>query len=148
MIQSFTFISENLKINISVQIEDILDLNEIKGLMKAKFTVTLNWLDRYTKYVNLNKDEKLNILKTHQKRQLWMPTLFFSNAAENNVGSFTDDLSIGRIGLIDQKINGTFSPLSDVKNHKQYNGHEGYVFLVIFLRKRQKIINFYFFSEY
>ena len=112
--------------NISVQIEEILDLNEIKGLMKAKFTVILNWLDRYTKYVNLNKDENLNILKKHQKKQLWMPTLFFSNAAENNVGSFTDDSSIGRISLIDQKINGTFSPLSDVKNHKQYNGHEGY----------------------
>ena len=54
MIQDFTFISENLKINISVQIEDILDLDEIKGLMKAKFTVKLNWLDRYTKYVNLS----------------------------------------------------------------------------------------------
>ena len=126
MIQDFTFISENLKINISVQIEDILDLDEIKGLMKAKFTVKLNWLDRYTKYVNLNKNENLNILKMHQKKELWMPTLFFSNAAENNVGSFIDDLSIGRIILIDQNINGTFSPLSDVKNHKQYNGHEGY----------------------
>ena len=126
MIQDFTFISENLKINISVQIEDILDLDEIKGLMKAKFTVKLNWLDRYTKYVNLNKNENLNILKMHQKKELWMPTLFFSNAAENNVGSFLDDLSIGRISLIDQNINGTFSPLSDVKNHKQYNGHEGY----------------------
>ena len=126
MIQDFTFISENLKINISVQIEDILDLNELKGLMNAKFTVKLNWLDRYTKYVNLNKNENLNILKMHQKKELWMPTLFFSNAAENNVGSFIDDLSIGRISLIDQNINGTFSPLSDVKNHKQYNGHEGY----------------------
>ena len=126
MIQDFTFISENLKINISVQIEDILDLDEIKGLMKAKFTVKLNWLDRYTKYVNLNKNENLNILKMRQKKELWMPTLFFSNAAENNVGSFIDDLSIGRISLIDQNINGTFSPLSDVKNHKQYNGHEGY----------------------
>ena len=126
MIQDYTFISENLKINISVQIEDILDLDEIKGLMKAKFTVKLNWLDRYTKYVNLNKNENLNILKMRQKKELWMPTLFFSNAAENNVGSFIDDLSIGRISLIDQNINGTFSPLSDVKNHKQYNGHEGY----------------------
>ena len=127
MIQDFTFISENLKINISVQIEDILDLDEIKGLMKAKFTVKLHWLDRYTKYVNLNKNENLNILKMRQKKELWMPTLFFSNAADNNVGSFIDDLSIGRISLIDQKINGTFSPLSDVKNHKQYNGHEGYL---------------------
>ena len=126
IIQGFTFISENLKINISVQIEDILDLDEIKGLMKAKFTVKLNWLDRYTKYVNLNKNENLNILKMRQKKELWMPTLFFSNAADNNVGSFIDDLSIGRIILIDQNINGTFSPLSDVKNHKQYNGHEGY----------------------
>ena len=126
MIQDFTFISENLKINISIQIEDIIDLDEIKGLMKAKFTVKLNWLDTYTKYVNLNKNENLNILKMCQKKELWMPTLFFSNAAENNVGSFIDDLSIGRISLIDQNINGTFSPLSDVKNHKQYNGHEGY----------------------
>ena len=126
IIQGFTFISENLKINISVQIEDILDLNELKGLMNAKFTVKLNWLDRYTKYVNLNKNENLNILKMRQKKELWMPTLFFSNAADNNVGSFIDDLSIGRISLIDQNINGTFSPLSDVKNHKQYNGHEGY----------------------
>ena len=126
IIQDFTFISENLKINISVQIQDILDLDEIKGLMTAKFTVKLNWLDRYTKYVNLNKNENLNILKMRQKKELWMPTLFFSNAAENNVGSFLDDLSIGRISLIDLKINGTFSPLSDVKNHKQYNGHEGY----------------------
>ena len=126
IIQGFTFISENLKINISVQIEDILDLNELKGLMNAKFTVKLNWLDRYTKYVNLNKNENLNILKMRQKKELWMPTLFFSNAADKNVGSFIDDLSIGRISLIDQNINGTFSPLSDVKNHKQYNGHEGY----------------------
>ena len=94
--------------------------------MKAKFAIKLKWIDKYTKYVNLNRQENFNILKTHQKKQLWMPTLFFSNAAENNVGSFTDDSSIGRISLIDQTINGTFSPLSDVKNHKQYNGHEGY----------------------
>ena len=120
------FISDNLKLNISVTIEDILDLNEILGNMKAKVAVKLKWIDKYTKYVNLNRQENFNILKTHQKKQLWMPTLFFSNAAENNVGSFLDDLSIGRISLIDQNINGTFSPLSDVKNHKQYNGHEGY----------------------
>ena len=94
--------------------------------MKAKVAVKLKWIDKYSKYVNLNTEENFNILKTHQKKQLWMPTLFFSNAAENNVGSFKDDLSIGRISLIDQNINGTFSPLSDVKNHKQYNGHEGY----------------------
>ena len=119
------FISEKLKLNISITIEDILDLDEILGHMKAKFMVKLNWIDRYTKYVNLNKDGNFNMLKTHQKKQIWMPTLFFINAAENNVGSFKDDLSIGKINIIDQK-NGTFAPLSDFDNHKHYNGYEGY----------------------
>ena len=118
-------ISDNLKLNISVTIEDILDLNEILGNMKAKVAVKLKWIDKYTKYVNLNRQENFNILKTHQKKQLWMPTLFFNNAAENNVGSFKDDLSTGRIKIIDQN-NGTFAPLNEFKNHKHYNGYEGY----------------------
>ena len=93
--------------------------------MKAKFAIKLKWIDKYTKYVNLNNQENFNILKTHQKKQLWMPTLFFSNAAENNVGSFKDDLSTGKIKIID-KNNGTFAPLNEFKNHKHYNGYEGY----------------------
>ena len=93
--------------------------------MKAKVAVKLKWIDKYTKYVNLNNQENFNILKTHQKKQLWMPTLFFSNAAENNVGSFKDDLSTGKIKIIDQN-NGTFAPLNEFKNHKHYNGYEGY----------------------
>ena len=51
--------------------------------------------------------------------------LFFNNAAENNVGSFKDDLSTGKIKIIDQN-NGTFAPLNEFKNHKHYNGYEGY----------------------
>ena len=92
--------------------------------MTVKLRVELIWIDKYTKFVNLKEDENMNTLTDHQKDKLWIPTLFFINAAENNVGYFDDDLSNGKMDILDKNINATFADLFEVKNNMIHRGEE------------------------
>ena len=99
-------------------------MNEDRGYMTAKILVEITWIDEYTKFVNLKKDDNMNTLKIHQKRKLWIPTLVFINAVENKIGSFVDDLSTGKMRILDEDKNGTFAGLFEARNYKVFKGDE------------------------
>ena len=83
----------------------------------------MKWIDEYIKYLNLQNNEDSNILKNNQKDRFRIPQLYFTNAVDKNIASF-EDLSFGKMGIIDKSNNGTFSSLSEFNNQKVYYGHQ------------------------
>ena len=62
--------------NITVDIEDILDINEVKEIFVVKFSVTRDWKDNGLTYINLKKNSSdLNALTSEEASSLWYPFL-------------------------------------------------------------------------
>ena len=63
----------------SLEIQNILDLDESKSKMTLKLIVMLEWVDPRVKFLHLKNDENRNILTPKEMNQLWMPSVIFVN---------------------------------------------------------------------
>ena len=68
-----------MKLHTSLEIQNILDLDETKSKMTLKMAVTIEWVDPRIKFLHLKKDENRNILTSEEMKQLWMPSIVFVN---------------------------------------------------------------------
>ena len=66
----------SLRINVSVNILDILDINEVKDLFVVKIDLVREWFDHRLIYLNLKKDTlDLNNLLPNEIEDLWYPSV-------------------------------------------------------------------------
>ena len=69
---------------ISVDIDNILDINEVSGTISIKYTLTKTYFDHRLKYRNLKDDLKINQLSKDEQDNLWIPEILQSNMAKHS----------------------------------------------------------------
>ena len=67
-----------LVVNVSILLNDILEINEFTGTFKVKLSLTRDWYDRRLSYKNL-KNNSANSLSKKEAKAVWWPDLNFVN---------------------------------------------------------------------
>ena len=111
-----------VKLNISLFMESILDLNEVKSLMKIQIQLKVTWTDSRLEFRNV--EQRLNTISLAQKRKLWLPSLIFKNTNNKTEASFVDDSSNGNIE-INPESKGKIADLMEIHNFKEFTGLDG-----------------------
>lgn len=86
-----------LPIQCDIEIINILDIDEVSGLISLQIKVTVEWIESRVLFKNLKGAEDLNVLTQDEKDSLWMPTLVFSNTKTKTQTNFKNETSYGHI---------------------------------------------------
>ena len=111
-------------LNISITVESILDLDEVRSLMKLQLQLEVVWIDPRLEFTYLKRGKDTNSLSLDQKRKLWLPTLIFANNKQKMKATFDDNDSIGNIILV-KNAPFELSPLHEVKRTRIFDGKHG-----------------------
>ena len=103
--------------------ESILDLNEVKSLMKIQIQLKVTWTDSRLEFRNV--EQRLNTISLDQKGKLWLPSLIFKNTNNKTEALFADDSSNGNIE-INPESKGKIAALTEIHNFKRFTGSDGY----------------------
>ena len=78
-----------------------MDVNEYVSqhtyAMQLKLTVT--WTDSRLAYEDLKSDENMNTLTPSEIREIWMPTLLFTNTKNKQEANFKNESSFATIKI-------------------------------------------------
>ena len=114
-----------VRVNISVTVEDIFDLDEVKSLITLEIQLKISWKDTRLSFKKMKDESHENIITEYQKSRLWMPSLIFDNFYNTEV-ILDDSGSLGMIQLI-PGAKSHYAPLTQLNNNKIYAGSEGYL---------------------
>ena len=87
---------EKVAANISVNLLDVLEINEVRMSFKTKYKLFIQWFDPRINFYNLKTDEELNTLLPDEMESIWIPSITFYNT-ENNDGSISDRRTFGSV---------------------------------------------------
>ena len=76
-------------VNVSVEILEMLGVDEKDGTLDISFTLYLTWFDPRITFVNLKTDTNLNTLQEVEKTEVWKPVLLFKNT-KSRLTTLTD----------------------------------------------------------
>ena len=62
-------------LNISVDVQQIVDINDLNLNFVVKFRLKLTWFDVQLMWVNLKKRKFQNFLNEEEKKMIWMPKI-------------------------------------------------------------------------
>ena len=68
-----------MAVNISINIESLKNIEEMKMSFSAKFNLVAKWFDARLTWNDLNDDKFLNIPDLDVIEKLWVPTIIFEN---------------------------------------------------------------------
>ena len=120
------------RIEVSLDVNDVLDVNELKEHVRIKFSITLTWKDERLEYQNLRPHESMNSLNKREMELIWLPEIYYVNV------DLTDDIKI-HLGPMVQVI-GNFgnasktADSSELYNAKIFEGQESKLSLKTILR--------------
>ena len=69
---------EQFKLNVSINIENIISIDEKQGFFRTKFTLKRSWFDSHLTFQNL-KRFKTNSIFANEKDSIWRPDFFVVN---------------------------------------------------------------------
>ena len=103
---------ENIEVILSMNIQNILDIQEVQQRLALKFDLEEKWLDSRLQFYNLKTDEEMNTLVLKEKDIIWIPRVLFSNT-KDDLTSLRDDKSFAKVvrnpdfngSLIGQTVN-------------------------------------------
>ena len=70
---------DKAKIVTTVQLKEILGINEIEQTFHVSYEFTSQWKDLRLTYHNLKKNSNLNVLSRDEQSSIWSPTLILVN---------------------------------------------------------------------
>ena len=76
---------EAVQINISTEVIDILNINEVEQTFKIKFRLVLSWFDFRLVFHNLKGSRIANSPSIQEVEKLWIPNIVFDNTENNDV---------------------------------------------------------------
>ena len=110
---------------VSVDLENILKIDEIEGIFEVKFTLYSKWIDSRLTFQNLKKNPNLNVLQIERQMGIWTPTIIFGNTKESET-SENDKKSMIRI-LPEEAFTFTRSPKTEYKNTEYFEGANNFL---------------------
>ena len=87
-------------VNVSVEILEILGIDEKEGVLEISFTLFQTWYDPRITFVNLKRETNLNTLQEVEKVGVWAPVLVFKNT-KTKLTTITDEnvvATVARLG--------------------------------------------------
>ena len=72
-----------LELNMSIDVVNILLINEVQGYFRTRFILLREWLDPQLNYKDLKKDSRLNLLSPKEEETVWFPEVVFENVASD-----------------------------------------------------------------
>ena len=72
-----------LELNMSIDVVNILLINEVKGYFRTRFILLREWYDPQLNYKDLKKDSRLNLLSPAEEETVWFPEVVFENVASD-----------------------------------------------------------------
>ena len=106
--------------NITIKIESIEDIREVKMSFLSKFKLILEWYDDKITWNDLNDDKFLNIPSDDVTEKIWVPVVMFVNT-ERKTQTRIDEKS--RI-VVEKKGKYHLSPTEDMEEIAYYEGSE------------------------
>ena len=73
-----------IEVKLSIDIDNILSIDEVSESVTIKFTEMRSFLDRGLTYRNLKEDNNVNTLSQEEQQSLWFPLIFYANLAKNS----------------------------------------------------------------
>ena len=67
---------------LSINVIEVLDLNEVDAAMVLQYRMTLRWRDSRVKFRNLKKENFLNTVGREDAAKIWYPQVVFYNTRE------------------------------------------------------------------
>ena len=80
-----------LKINLSIEIVEIIEINEMKNFFRVKFNLGRTWYDKRLTYHNLKKTDSGNTIPLDHQKSIWKSWLTFDNIENKGKSKRTDD---------------------------------------------------------
>ena len=93
-----------VKVNVTLELIEVLGVNEKENQIEAKIETTLKWYDHRVNFYNLKKESFLNALRITDVKRVWSPKVIFSNTKES--ANIQDSLDKA-IMHVDRKGNST-----------------------------------------
>ena len=70
---------EKIMIELNIDIWSILYISEVSEIFRAKFQLSMVWLDQRLHFFNLKNDSYLNIITIDEADLIWYPVVVFLN---------------------------------------------------------------------
>ena len=80
-----------VKVNVSIDLLKVVDINEEDYSIEIQFEITLEWKENRATYLNLKENNSLNALNQKDIEKLWLPEVIYEN---------TDQKESTRLGFI------------------------------------------------
>ena len=88
-----------MELNTSIEIINILELDEVTSKMTLQLKLTVEWIDSRLEYADLKSDPNLNRLTLQETQDIWMPTLVFTNTKMRQEADFKNKSTFASIRI-------------------------------------------------
>ena len=112
--------SSQVKVELSVRLQSILNLDEIGQIMFVKYVLLAKWTDPGLKFHNLKIDANQNVLSEIEWSRIWVPRVIFDNT-EATEKSIMDEDAIIRVLANENFIHTT----TDIHHHQNIYVFDG-----------------------
>ena len=85
---------DKLEIYTTIEIKNILAVDEVQSLLTLKLKLTLKWIDVRLKYRNLDKNSDMNTITPYELEEIWTPDLMFANTKNSRVVNLRNKSSV------------------------------------------------------
>ena len=73
---------------VSVELQEVIAIDEIMSLFHAKFKINASWYDRRITFHNLMRSSRMNIISDVKMDEVWLPRFGFMNLNHPDPGTF------------------------------------------------------------
>ena len=115
-----------LSIQTSIDIDEIIDIDENEGFFTAKFTIIRKWRNSQLTYQNLKRNPIKNKLSTNDFGRMWKPYVIFQNIRHRDDYKKTDVLDVLTI-IPNQEFNFELSDRTQFRNKRLFKGDENII---------------------
>ena len=117
-----TVIGGKLRLNFSLNIIQIVEINEMQNYIQTKFGDTRIWFDSRLTFQNVKKNSK-NLMSTSDKKSMWIPWIIFQNLASRDKILMTDNRDFARV-IPNHGFNFTLGDTTKINNIHLFKGSE------------------------
>ena len=115
-----------LLINISINVNKIIEINENEGFFTAKMTLFCKWRNSQLTYQNLKRNPIKNELSTDDIERMWKPYFVFENIRHNDDYKRTNEKDFMTI-IPGQEFHFELSDKTNFRNTRLFRGDENFI---------------------
>ena len=124
--------SGKVRVNVSMDLISIININEVDSIFEVQFTLYLSWLDSRMSFNNLKNDTGQNVLSPKKKSMIWLPKLVFLNTKSRPKVTLIEETNI----MVKKQGSFELSSITELENIQVYSGSENPLILSQFYNMR------------